>query len=57
MQNPIEVIDSEQETVEDCIAFVFDIVRDDATWLAKFDLAFRQRYGYDNPQKPPSAAA
>lgn len=37
----------EQESVDDLIQFFYDLVRDEPTVLAKVDVAFRERYGYD----------
>ena len=38
---------SDQDRVEELIAFFYDLVRDEPAVVAKVDAAFRERYGYD----------
>ena len=39
--------DAEHESLEQLIAFFYDLIRDEPSVLAKVDEAFRKRYGYD----------
>ena len=37
----------EQEDIDELVAFFYDLIRDEPSVLAKFDAAFRERYGYE----------